>query len=173
MPALARAPAAGGMVQDEFESACVGLTGERTLVTGEVLRNLAPTYATEADKVAHFGSGVRTPAEMLHFDLFVRAGLFGDVGRDLCVFSDLASPASFDERDALRVSDRIVSLGRGVSLAQAPDLPGYPDLAAGVFGRLGLEPDDYELYRIRMAYPPMPATVMMRHDLLPRGADAD
>jgi len=79
------------------------------------------------------------------------------------------SQIAFDERDVLSVSDEIRQLGTGVSLAQAPDIAGYPDLARSVFDRLNADPDDYELYRIRMAYPPMPASVVYRHKMLPKG----
>lgn len=168
VPELARTPTPDGMMQDEFVSGSVGLQGERTLVTGEILRDIAPTHATEHDKTAHFGSAVRTPAEMLHFDMFVRAGLFGDVRRELCVFSDTASSIAFGESDELMVRESISELGRGLAMTQAPDLPGYHDLASAVFGRLSLDPDDYELYRIRIAYPPFPSTVMVRHPLLSR-----
>jgi len=167
MPDLERTRTHDGLMQDEFVSSEVGLRGERTLVTGEVLRNIAPVHATPNDKTAHFGVAVRTPAEMLHFDLFVRAGLFGNVERELRAFSDIASSISFRDADALRVSDRISRLGRGVALAQAPDLPGYQDLALSVFSRMGLDPSEYELYRVRMAYPPVPTSVMMKHELLP------
>ncbi len=167
MPALTRKHGQGGMMQDEFLPSCVGMQGERSLVTGEILRNIAPVHATPEDRVAHFGTAVRTPAQLLHFDLFVRSGLFGDVQRELCVFSDLASPVSFEEQDALSVSGHVVKMGLGVSLAQTPDIPGYADLASTVFSRLRISPSDYELYRIRMAYPPMPTTVMVKHELVP------
>ncbi len=168
VPALARRIAPDGMVNDEFLSGPVGQAGERTLVTGELMRNIGPDYATEQDKVAHFGAAVRTPAELLHFDLFVHRDLFGDVTRELRVFSDLATPIAFDDADALSVSDKVTRLGRGVSLAQTPDIPAYGDLAASVFRTLGDDADDYDLYRVRMQYPPMPTTVMVRHELLPR-----
>ncbi|GJM18211.1 MAG: hypothetical protein DHS20C14_04240 [Phycisphaeraceae bacterium] len=166
VPELTRRVGADGMVNDEFVSGPVGQTGERTLITGEMVHNIGAVHATEHDKVAHFGTAVRIPAEMLHYDMFVRAGMFGDVERELRVFSDIASPVAFDEADALPVPEGIARLGRGVSLAQTPDVPGYADLAASVFGAIGRDPADYELYRIRMAYPPMPTTVMVRHDLL-------
>ncbi|MFG0293724.1 MAG: hypothetical protein ACF8MJ_11325 [Phycisphaerales bacterium JB050] len=168
VPELGRTPTPDGMMQDEFVSGQVGLQGERTLVTAEILRNIAPTHATEYDKTAHFGSSVRTPTEMLHFDLFVHAGLFGDVKRELCVFSDVASSIAFGESDELFVREKISLLGRGLSMTHAPDLPGYHDLASDVFARLALNPEDYELYRIRIAYPPFPATIMVRHPLLPK-----
>lgn len=173
MPRLVRTRTHDGMMQDEFLSSDVGLQGERTLVTGEVLRNIAPTYARPNDKVAHFGTSVRTPAAMLHFDLFVRAGLFGDVERELRVFSDMAAPISFNDSDALAVSNTITPLGRGTAMAQAPDLAGYQDLAASIFSRLKINPTDYELFRIRMAFPPMPTTVMIKHELLPPDGPAD
>jgi hypothetical protein len=167
-PPMRRIKVDHGMMQDELLSGEVGLTGQRTLVTGEMLRNVAPTYATSAGRRAHFGVAVRIPTEMLHFDLFVYKGLFGEVERELRVFSELVSGITFDELDAIRVSDEIRKLGRGVSLAQAPDIAGYPDIARSIFGRLDADPADFELYRIRMAYPPMPATVVYRHPMLPK-----
>lgn len=168
MPALQRSLTLDGMMQDEFLSSEIGLLGERTLVTGELLQNIAPTHAMPNDKIAHFGTTVRTPAEMLHFDLFVHAGLFGDVERELCVFSDLASSASFQDSDRLQIAGSIKKLGRGLDFAQSVDLPGYPGIARAVFERLGRNPEEYELYRVRLAYPPMPTSVMFRHELLPK-----
>ncbi len=167
VPELERAETHDGMVEDQFVSGRVGLPGERTLVTGEVLRNLAPTHATEFDKTAHFGTAVRTPSEMLHVDLYVRAGLFGDVERELCVFSDISSSIAFGASDELLVAGSIEEFGTGIPGAGVPEVPGYHDLARGVFARLGADPDQYELYRIRIAYPPFPASVMVRHPLLP------
>ena len=120
--------------------------------------------------------GIFTPTEAsivasvyaLVVGLFVYKGLFGDVEREVKVFSELVSDITFDEQDEIRVSDGIKKLGQGVSLAQTQDIPGYPDLARSVFGRLDADPSDYELYRIRMAYPPMPATVLYRHPMLPK-----
>lgn len=169
MPALERRQTPDGVVHDEFAAAPVGQSGERTLVTGEIIRNIGAVHATEQDRIAHFGAAVRTPAEVLHFDLLVRASLFGGVERELRVFSDLASAISFDDRDALDTSARVSRLGRGLGLAHTPDIPGYTDLSASVCASVGIDPDDYELYRVRMEYPPLPTTVMIRHPLL----DAD
>tara|TARA_R110002095_G_scaffold27097_6_gene27183 strand:- start:222 stop:1088 length:867 start_codon:yes stop_codon:yes gene_type:complete len=167
MPKLVRSRTHDGMMQDEFLSSEVGLQGQRTLLTGEILRNIAPTHAMPNDKIAHFGSSVRTPTEMFHFDLFVKAGLFGKVERELKVFSDIVASITFSSADELTISDSISRMGRGISLAHAPDLPGYHDLAASIFSRLSLDPEEYELYRIRIAYPPFPSTIMVKHELLP------
>lgn len=166
MPRLERRRTPDGLIHDEFASGAVGLSGERTLVTGEVIRNIGPVHATEQDRVAHFGTAVRTPAEVLQFDLFVRRGLFGSVQREPRVFSDLASSVSFDDVDALGTSARVARLGTGLGLAHSADIPGYTDLCASVCERVRIDPNDYELFRVRLEYPPIPATVMVRHPLL-------
>jgi hypothetical protein len=167
MPPISRRKGPDGTVYDEFVSGPVGQSGERTLVTGEVIRNLGAAHATPTDKVAHFGTGVRIPAELLQMDMFVHRTLFAGVERELKVFSDLASQVAFDEADALPAPERISRLGRGIALAQSQDIPAYADLAAAVFEALDAEPDDYDLFRVRMAYPPMPVSVMFRHKLPP------
>lgn len=167
MPEFSRRVTPGGMVHDEFVSGPVGHAGERTLVTGEVIRNLGPSHATEQDKVGHFGAGVRIPTERLHMDLFVHRSLFPGVQRDLCMFSDLNSDVAFEDADALPIPERIQPLGRGVALAQTPDIPSYPELASTVFAHLGAEPAEYDLFRVRIPFPPMPVTVMVRHPLPP------
>jgi hypothetical protein len=173
MPALERRRTPDGMVHDEFAAGPVGQAGERTLVTGEIVRNIGPVHATEQDRTAHFGTAVRTPAEALHFDLFVKSGLFGDVERELRVFSDLASQISFEDQDALETSARMSRLGRGLGLAHTPDVPGYADLTAAVCAAVSIDPDEYELFRVRVEYPPIPTTVMFRHPLLDAGRFAD
>jgi len=166
MPTLERRRTPDGMVHDEFTPGAVGQSGLRTLVTGEIVRNIGPVHATAHDRMAHFGTAVRTPAEALHFDLFVEQGLFGEVERELRVFSDLASNISFDDRDALATSARVARLGRGLGLAHTPDVSGYADLAGEVCERVGINPERYELFRVRIAYPPLSTTVMIRHELL-------
>ena len=164
MPELIRRRT-GGFVRDEFVSGPVGLAGERSLVTGEVIRALAPAHATPDDKTAHFGMAVRTPSEALVFDLFTHRSLFEGVTRELPVFSDVASPVAFDDADTLPFAERPTELGPGVAQATAAELPGYADLAEHVFERLDADPADFNLCRVRIAYPALQTTVMLRHPL--------
>jgi hypothetical protein len=167
MPEFSRRTTPRGMMADEFVSGPVGHAGERTLVTGEIIRNLGLAHATEHDKVAHFGAGIRIPTELLHMDLFVHRSLFPGVQRDLCMFSDLNSDVAFDESDALPIPERIQPLGRGIGLAHTADIPAYPELASTVFARLGADASEFDLFRVRIQFPPMPVTVMVRHPLPP------
>jgi hypothetical protein len=119
-----------------------------------------------------FGAVVRTPSEVFVFDHFVHRDLFPDVQRELCVFGELNSPITQSDDDRLPVSEKIEHLGHGVSAARTPDIPGYAQLLRSVFANAGWNPEEFDLFRIRMAFPPMPTSVVIRHDFPVRPGDA-
>lgn len=164
-PELRRRRTEQGFYNDELMPAPVGFTGQQTIVTGEVIRELAPIYATSQNKRALFGAIVRTPGEVFIFDHFVHKDLFPGVVRELCVFGELNSPVTQDDADLLPVSESIEPMGCGISVARTPEIPGYTDKLQIIFGKVGWNPQDFNLFRIRMAYPPMPSSVMIRHNL--------
>lgn len=165
LPRFERRETESGLVIDELLAGEIGQVGELTITTGEIIRNLAPAFATPNDKRAHFGTGIRTPAEVVIYDHFVHADVFAGVERELCVFSELATPFTFDEQDRLRVPERVQHLGTGLSRVHTPDAPGYAGLLRYAFSHAGWDPDKFALYRVRMAYPPLTTSVMIRHAL--------
>ena len=168
LPALERRVSPDGLTNDELLAAPVGATGQQTLVTGEIVRKLAPAYGLEPGERAHFGAISRTPSEVFLFDHFVHRSLFPGIERELCVFSELNSPVTEDESDLLPVSGAVQFLGRGLHVARTADVPGYPTMLDWVFRRVGWDPKEFELHRVRIAFPPMPSTVVIRHDLPPQ-----
>jgi len=154
-----------GLLDDRLIPGAIGLTGERTIYTGEVIRVLAPAHATPEDRVAHFGAGVRTPSQALVMDHFTHRDLFPDVKRDLCVFSDVNSPVAFSESDRLQLKADLVDLGYGLARTQCREISGYARLLRDVFDAIGHNPDDFLVHRVRIHYPPMPASVMVRFEL--------
>lgn len=165
MPKLRRRPADPGLLNDELLPAPVGFTGQQTIVTGEMLPQLSPIYATPGHKRMLFGAVVRTPSEVFVYDQFVHRGLFPKVKRELCVFGELNSPITQDDRDRLPAAETIEHLGRGITAARTPDVPGYQKILRAAFTAVGWDADDFDVFRIRMEYPPMPASVVIRHDL--------
>ncbi len=165
LPALERRDGEPPVVIDDILPGRIGQAGQLTLTTGEIIRDLAPASATEPGQRAHFGTGVSTPAEMLVYDHFVHKELFGEVQRELCVFGELGRPYTHDERDQLRVPEKIQRLGRGLDRVHTPDAPGYATLLRDAFARCGWDANEFDLYRVRMAYPPLSTSVMIRHEL--------
>ncbi len=165
LPSVQRREGEHGMLEDELLPGPMGQTGESTVVTGEVARELAPMFKTQPDEDAMFGTGVRTPCETLVYDHLVHRDLFPEAMRELRVYSELISPVSRDERDLLQVSEQIESLGSGLQRLRTAEIPRYMDLLQFALQQVGWRAEDLELYRVRMRYPPMPIAVMLRHEL--------
>ncbi len=168
MPPVQRRLAASGMLEDELLPGRVGQTGQCTVVTGEILRDVAPAFRTDPEETeALFGTGVRTPGEMLVCDQFVHRSLFRTERHELRVFSELISPTTRDPRDRLPVSETVQHLGRGTACVRTADVPNYGELVEYVFSRTGWNAGEFDVYRVRMRYPPIPVSVMIRYDLGP------
>lgn len=165
LPSLVRREGNDDVLLDELLPGEIGQSGQVTVTTGEIVRNVSPAFALEAGDRAHFGVGVGTPAEVLICDHFVHKDLFGAVRRELCVFSEVGRPFTFDERDRLRVPEQIQHMGDGLANVHSPDAPGYAKLLRYAFSKCDWNPTDFALYRVRMAFPPLATSVMIRHKL--------
>lgn len=155
----------GETITDLLKPGLIGLTGAVDLMVGEVLRGVGPIYAEGEGERAHFGMGVRTPAETLYYDHIVRRDLWPQVQRELCVYGELRSETAHDETDRLRVKDRLQSLGKGIKKLKIEEFPNYGEMISNSFLRIGQDPDHFVVFRVRMKYPPIPASAMIRHDL--------
>lgn len=167
LPKIIRRDGPHGLLEDELQPGEVGSGGQVDIVLGEITRALAPACQTYEGEDALFGIGVRVPAEVLVCDHIVHRDLFPAAQYALRVYSELFSPVARDDRDQLVVSDDIQHLGRGLNRLQTPDVPHYASMAQHVFDQLGWNAGDFLVYRVRMAYPPMPASVMFHHELPP------
>lgn len=154
---------AGLMQLDELLPGPVGSTGTVNIVTGEVVHDIGSRLAAYPGEPAYFGSGIRTPSELLVSDHIVHRSLFPNARRELRVYSELVSSTTRDDRDLLSVSDSLLELGAGLPKMKIDEFPTYRDLLAKAFARIGMNPDEFDVYRAQMRYPPMPASVMVRH----------
>jgi hypothetical protein len=72
---------------------------------------------------------------------------------------------AFAESDRLRLHAELTDLGMGLDRTQCREVSGYGRLMREVFARLGHDPADFRVHRVRIQYPPMPASVMVRFEL--------
>lgn len=165
LPTFERRAAGHNTVYDELLPGEIGQAGEITITTGEIVRDLAPAFATSQDQRANFGTGVGTPAEALIYDHFVHRDLFVNVKRELCVYGEVGKPFTHDDEDRVRVPERVQHLGSGLARVHAPEAPGYAKLLRHAFDACGWQADDFDLHRVRMAYPPLSTSVMIRHPM--------
>lgn len=162
---IRKAGAMQHMVEDELQPGEIGLAGAADIVTGERLRAVAPIYADKPGETVMFGTGVRTPCELLVSDQLVHRSLYPNVTRELCVFGELMTQLSRDERDRLPMLEKIQHLGRASDGVQTADVPRYNEMVDLMIRKSGYTADDFEVYRVRMRYPPMPVSVIVRHEM--------
>jgi len=156
---------AHGEREFEFVADSVGNTARITCVTGEALRAVEPRYRTELYPEFCAAFPVRMPAEVLIFDLLLHRALFANGGPLRAeLYGDLfggGPGVRYEPSDRLPLHDPLVHLGTGPDAALTPDIPRYPDMLHYALERLGWNGQEFDLYRLRMQYPPIPTTLML------------
>ncbi|CAN5442027.1 hypothetical protein BH09PLA1_BH09PLA1_10760 [soil metagenome] len=165
LPRVMRRPGNMGMVEDELLGGEVGESGASDIITAEVLREVAPAWPKNEGETATFGTGVRTPTELLISDQLVHRDLFPGVQRELCVFGELMTQLSRDERDRIPVPEKVQQLGNAADGIGTAEVARYHDLLDFVFAKTGLQAQNFEAFRVRMRYPPLPVSVLVRHPM--------
>jgi len=165
VPRVQRRPGNMGMVEDELLAGEVGQSGSADIITAELLREVAPAWPQNPGEFATFGTGVRTPTELLISDQLVHRDLFPGVERELCVFGELMTQLSRDERDRIPVPEKVQHLGNATDGIGTAEIGRYHDLIEFVFKKTGLRAEEFEAYRVRMRYPPLPVSVLVRHPM--------
>jgi hypothetical protein len=167
LPQLRRRVDSSGWVIEELVEGPVGNTAALTLVTAELTRQTARTFKTKHTQQMDWGVWVTTPCEVLIFDQFIHKDLFPPSPREVRMYANLADPAHFTEGQLLPVFERVETLGSGKEVVHTPDVPRYGEMAQYVFERLGWDARQFELHRLRIQFPPMPAAVVVSHALHP------
>lgn len=163
-----------GAQEYEFVESSVGNTARITCVTGELLQQIEPRYRTPLYPEFCAMFPVRTPAEALVFDLLIHRGLFAGSGTLAAeLYSDLfggGPTVRYEPADRLPMYEPLVHLGTGLGGAHTPDVPRYPEMLRYALGQVGWIGDEFDLYRLRIQYPPIPTTVLLRKPL-PEGPE--
>jgi len=172
LPSFRRVAGGDGFLEDELVAGPVGIRGAVTCITGEISRNVASYFRDEHNLFGDFIVRLRTPCDTLIFDLFVHEGLFRDVRPELGVYSELAGGAPYPAGDRIRnrlsVSASVDLLGKGPGVVHSPDVPRYAEMVRYVLGKLAWDGNCLSVYRVRLQFPPIPTSVVMRYELRER-----
>lgn len=169
LPELVGTPSADGYVDYAMHEWPVGKTGSVTVTTGEVFRNFASRVARERDVQANLVAHINRPAEVLVHEVLVERGLFdGAVPRAL-VYSELdrVTRAHTQRRgdDLLPVTCQIEQITSSLGQAAPVDYPRLDDLLEFAGHELQWPVEQFDRYRLRLAYPILPSAVIMQFDL--------
>ena len=146
----------------------MGRGGSLTSIHGEVIRGVEPRYRDAQHRDLVIGVQPRTPSELLITDLILHRDLFEDPAPRLEVLSDLFGDALAIEPfecDRLETSETIELLGAGVEVLRAPEIPRYTEMIRYAYDRLGWKGSEFDVYRLRIAYPLIPTCLFIRQEL--------
>jgi hypothetical protein len=170
LPNIQRVPGPDGYEHDQVVEGPIGNTGRTTCLIGEVMRDVGTIYRTPGDEESCMAVHVRTPCEALVLDYIVHEDLFGRIEPTMAVYSEMAGGPGWPEakhaHKRLEIAGEVKYLGKGAFATRTSAVPPYPKLAQYVFDRMETDGDRYDVYRIMVAFPPIPATVALQHPLV-------
>ncbi|MEZ6015511.1 MAG: hypothetical protein R3F49_10380 [Planctomycetota bacterium] len=139
----------------------VGRVGAATCVTGDVVRcvgNLAPE---DGSRLAGALVAVTCPARLLIFDLFLHRSLFSAANPEVVVRGELGL-AQGPHEHSLPVTEQCERIGVATDVLAACEVPRYGAMRDFVFQRLGWDPAEFDVHRLRVEYPVLSSIVLMR-----------
>ncbi|HUO07524.1 MAG TPA: hypothetical protein VM008_04430 [Phycisphaerae bacterium] len=145
-----------GWMHTTIDSDEVGRRSAVDFSFGTITRN-APTFSDgEGRRIAHHGTIAKTPTETAILEMFVHQPSFGDVEPKLVIHPsqpDDALPHLLHEPSPFQLQAKFDFLGTADLLAPSADIPRYPQQVEHVFRLLDWNPQEFALYRVRIAYP--------------------
>ncbi|MGD8450724.1 MAG: hypothetical protein PVJ57_02800 [Phycisphaerae bacterium] len=176
MPQVRREVGPHAVIDYVLAESDVGNTGAVTCLTGELIRKAEPCFADDLHAVLGTKTPLRTPCEVVVADLFLRRDFFGQISPSLRLVSDLFSERMgiiYGPTDQLPLQDQVESLGGGPYVAPMPEMPRYAEMIQHCGDRLGWNLEQFDCYRVRVQYPPVPAALVVHSPLPPRSREAD
>jgi len=163
-PETVEVPAGSGLRRLELAEGEIGPAGRCSIVHGTILRNVQSSMADGNDHGLFQRFWLRSPAATQVFDLFVHEDILRITEEpEVVLYADLASAGEvgvrYGPRDRIPCAIEVNRLGRGLRRVRLPEWDRHADAAKLVFSRTGWAPLDFELFRVRLTYPPVPSTL--------------
>jgi hypothetical protein len=167
LPELTQRRTASGHMVTELTGLGIGNTSAIDCVICEVRRNVWSPHEDVSPR-SYNGSTTQYPTEVLVHDMALASNVFELVKPEVVVYGapdPSVNPLDRSERTILPLGETVGYLGRGVAVTHTLDAPRYAELLQYVCARLGWNPEVFDLYRCRVEYPVLHATVNVEFDL--------
>jgi hypothetical protein len=156
-------------VEYELVEGAVGNLGSLTCVLGEIVRRTEPRRRTAEYPDFTQMFRLRTPAELAMFDVLIHRELFGRrITPEFIAYSDLFADRvipRYRACDRLVVEEEIAFLGTGAACAATPTVERYDTMIRAAIERGGWNEAEFDVFRVRLRYPPIPSTLVVTHEL--------
>ena len=156
-------------IEYELVEGAVGNTGLLSCVMGEIVRCAEPRYRTDRYPDISQMFRLRTPCELVVFDVLIHRALFGKrIEPEFILYSDLFAKQigpQYRDCDRLPVQERIEYLGMGPAVTATSEISNYTEMIQHTLNRAGWNGADFDVYRVQLRFPPIPTNLVITHDL--------
>jgi len=156
-------------VMGELVGGGIGKQSAITHIDGYIARAAVPGYRDGTNKYGGMLVWVPIPCEVLVVDLVVHEDALGHLNPLVGCYSSMLSgsrlPEEMESCDRLPLKESMVYLGRGLPVLRSSDIHRHAEMYSAVFEKLSWAPEQFEVYRCRVAFPIMLSSVMIRFDL--------
>jgi len=169
---------ADGIVMSELVPLGVGNRGAVNYFEGNVIRNIGPRYRTAEELVSQGNTSLQIPCQVYLHDYLVRRDVYqeGEAWPEFAMYAESPTAESIRshrrDRDRLPMGDEMIKLGHGLSVMHTPLFSRYIEMLEDVFGHLGWDAEQFEVYRCVVEYPVVPSVASMQCALPPSPASA-
>ncbi|MBX3357707.1 MAG: hypothetical protein KF745_04690 [Phycisphaeraceae bacterium] len=170
LPQLRQERERDGTVRFVLEEGPVGNTAAATVVFGWRHEAVASKYESHPGEFGEHVVTIVTPVESLVHDLLVHRSLDFAMNPTAHFYSQLPGGPRYPEHGLnaglLPVPVEVTDLGSSPPDTTTTELPHYREMAEAATKSLGYSLDEFQGYRMRVKYPPMPTMAILRHSLL-------
>ncbi len=129
----------------------VGATGAISCVTGDVVRPVGALTAEEGSREGGAMATISCPVRLLILDVLVHRSLFPGVTPEVVVRSNIGLGEG--QQHPLPVSETPTFMGPADGIIRTAEVPRYDEMRGYVFERVGWDPAEFDVYRLRVEYP--------------------
>lgn len=142
----------------------VGNTGALTCVAGTIQRRI-PYFRAPENEWGEHQAVIDTPTGLLILDLFIHERFDFAMNPETLLCSELRAPAPGRGRDLLPFNEPIQDLGVSALLPATPEAPRYRRMVERMFERMRWRLEEFRGFRLKIAYPVCPASLIVRYRL--------
>jgi len=164
LPRVRRIVGQEGVIDYVLEESDVGNTRAVTCLTGELIRKAEPCYPDERHAGLGAKTPLRTPSEAVVTDLYLDRNHFRDASPSLTLVSDMFAERLgmvYTKTDELPLADPVETLGSAAEAPPVPEMPHYSEMIRHCFTQLGWDARQFNCYRVRVEYPPLPTALIL------------
>ena len=164
LPSFLKTVGIGGSSQYSIAGETVGNTSLITIYTAEAVRNAGAYYALPTENALRISYNSKTPTENLILDIFALKDDFANCFPEASMMSELFASTSFKtytKGDRLPLTEKPVELNSHRGIDRLTEVPSYPEVIHKVFCEIGRKPSDFRHFRLKIQYPPVPASIVM------------